>query len=119
MDLVLDDIAAPTQPTAGSRAVVRAFTLSALDAAGQPVTQFSRPLTLVVTYTNQELGERGISEDTLNVAYWDGAAWASLLPCEGCGIDLANNRATAVVDHLTEFALTGSAQLFLPNVQSP
>lgn len=114
--MVINDIAAPTQPVSAARAAVRAFTLQALDQSGQPVTQFNTPVTLLLEYTDAELAERGISEDTLNVAWWDGAAWVNLLPCAGCGVDTVNNRVTVLVGHFSEFSLTGSAQIFLPTV---
>jgi hypothetical protein len=36
---------------------------------------------------------------------WNGTAWIAILPCAGCSLDTVNNRITAVLDHLTEFAL--------------
>lgn len=114
--MVIADSATPSQPFTDARAPLRVVTLRALDQAGAEVKSFSQPLTLVIDYTDAELAERGLSEDTLNVAWWDGSAWVNLLPCAGCGVDKINNRVTVLVDHFSEFSLTGSAQIFLPTV---
>ncbi|HAJ37714.1 MAG TPA: hypothetical protein DCL15_18755 [Chloroflexi bacterium] len=114
--MVIADSATPSQPFIDARAPVRVVTLRALDQTGAEVETFNQPLTLVIEYTDAELAERSLSEDTLNVAWWDGAAWVNLLPCAGCGVDKANNRVTVRIDHFSEFSLTGSAQIFLPTV---
>jgi hypothetical protein len=118
-DFLINDIGAPRQPFTDTRAALRAFTLRALDAGGEPIPAFAQPLTVAVTYADGELRERGIREDTLDMASWDGGGWVSLLPCAGCSVDAAASRVTVVVDQAGEFALTGWAQLFLPSVQRP
>jgi hypothetical protein len=117
MDVVINDIGAPTEEMTGAQAPVRAFTLNASDATGNPITQFARPLTLVVTYSDADLAERGIDEETINLAFWNGNEWESLLPCTPCGVDRINNRITVVIDHFSQFAVTGSVRLFLPGVE--
>lgn len=91
--------------------------MAALNAAGQPLTQFSQPLILVVEYTAAQLAERGLDEETLGLMYWDGDSWMSVLPSAGCSVDKVNNRLTAQLEHFTEFALTGQGRTFLPNLQ--
>ena len=117
-DFVLNDIAAPTQEFDDAQVPVRAFTVQAFDGAGQPITHFAQPLTIQVTYTDEDLQALGLDENSLNVAYWDGAAWVRILPCAGCTVDRAANRVTFTVNHLTEFALTASTDLFLPCVRT-
>ncbi|MCS6888832.1 ABC transporter substrate-binding protein [Chloroflexus sp.] len=109
--------AIPAQPFTGAATAVSGFSLQAFTASGQPVTQFVAPITIQIDYTDEELAARSIPEDSLNVAYWDGSAWRNLLPCAGCSHDLVANRITVMLDHLTEFALTGvveRARLYLP-----
>lgn len=94
-----------------------AFSVEAVDQAGTEITNFAQPLTLVVEYTDLELQNSGITdEQTLNLYYWNGAQWVAVLPCNGCQLDTANNRITAVVNHLTLFALRKSNRVLLPVV---
>ncbi len=97
----------------GERQGLRSFTLEAHDGVG-PVTQFSKPYTLTVTYSDAETA--GLFEPGVKLAYWNGSAWINLLPCSGCSIDTANNRITVRLDHFTEFALLGAAErrVYLP-----
>ena len=110
------DLAAPSQPLPGGYTAVRSFALEARTSTGQSVTQFMQPFTITIDYIEAELASRGISEATLNIAFWNGSAWVYLLPCAGCSVDTVNNRVIVVLDHLAEFALLGSSQrrLFLP-----
>jgi ELWxxDGT repeat protein len=110
------DLAAPSQPLPSGRQALRAFSITVLNSAGQQVTQFSPPLTIVVNYTDAELAAAGLTEATLNLAYWNGSAWSELLPCAGCSFDTLNNRIAVTLDHLTEFAVLGNPQIrvFLP-----
>jgi hypothetical protein len=92
------------------------FSLEARDGAGQPVTQFQQPYTLVISYTDAALAAAGVDEQDLNVAFWNGSAWVEVLPCDGCAVDAANNRVTVKLDHFTEFALVAQVErkVFLP-----
>ena len=70
---------------------------------------FSPPLTLTLDYAEGDV--TGINEDTLNLRYWDGSAWAS----DGISVatrDTARNRLTLTLGHLTEFALFGQSKGF-------
>ncbi len=113
----LRSLATPTQ-TVGSRHALRSFTLTASDGAGAPVTQFAQPYSLVVNYTDAELAALGLSESSLNLAFWDGSAWTNLLPCAGCSVDTVNNTVTVKLNHFTEFAMLGAVEYksYLPLV---
>ena len=117
-DFVLNDIAAPTQEFDDAQTPVRAFILQSFDGARQPITHFAQPLTIQVTYTDKALQPPSLDENTINVSYWDGTTWNRILPCAGCTVDRAANRVTFTINHLTEFALTASTQLFLPCVRT-
>ncbi len=109
----------PTQPLPTGRIGLRYFTLEARDGGGNLVTNFNQPYTLTLTYTDAELVAAGITEGTLNLAFWNGATWVDMLPCGGCGIDAVNNRVTIVANHFTHFALSGQTngatfQIYLP-----
>lgn len=107
-----------TQATHGLLFAGKAIEITATDSNGNPVTQFNQPFTLVVKYTDAQIKKAGITdESTLNIWFWDGDNWNSLLPCAGCTHDQANNVITARVDHLTEFSLMGAAyQIRLPTL---
>ena len=99
----------PAQATGGFAFAGQSFTLVATDAAGQPVTSFTGHYTLTLNYSDADWQAAGIpAEENLNLYYWNGSAWVGILPCAGCALDTVNNRITAVLDHLTEFALLGS-----------
>lgn len=106
----------PSQSLPNGTMVLRSFSLEAFTSAGQPVPQFNRAVTITIDYTDADLTARGILENTLNVTFWNGSVWVNLLPCDGCGVDTFNNRLTIVLDHFTEFAVSGSGEhrLFLP-----
>ena len=107
-------MSAPSHALPGGSVALRSFTLEARDNAGQLVTQFLRSYTITLTYTDVQVAALGVSEANLNVAYWNGTAWITMLPCSGCSLDTVNNRVTIVSDHFTEFALAGRSKLFLP-----
>ena len=101
----------------------RSFTLI----ASRP---FSGLITLTLTYSDEELADAGISDETmLRLYYWTGSIWDDVVnTCPGPGTlrpgyvrDTANNILTAPICHLSEFALfapTAPAQkmLYLPLV---
>ncbi len=102
-------ISTPTQATGVFASADRSFTLVATDAAGQPITTFAGHYTLTLNYLDSDWQSAGIpAEENLNLYYWNGTAWVAVLPCAGCSLDTVNNRLTAVLDHLTEFALLGN-----------
>jgi hypothetical protein len=113
----------PTHALSSGQHALRSFALEARNGNGALVTQFAKPYTLAISYTDQLLAAHGIAEAELNLAFWDGSAWVDVLPCDSCGVDTANNRLTAVLDHFTEFALVGSvasdgkSRVYLPTVQ--
>jgi ABC-type transport system substrate-binding protein len=114
--LVLNNTYLPAQPLPGSLPQL-SFSLQALDAAGQPVASLAVPLTVTIDYTDQQLAAAGVPEADLNLAFWDGNAWQPLLPCAGCSHDLAANRLTAVLTHLSEFSLSATQRVYLPLLQ--
>ncbi len=83
-----------------------AFGLDTQNAQSQPITDFSLPFTLTLSYSDTDWQTAGISQETgLNLVYWNGVQWIRVLPCTGCALDTAQNRLTVVLDHLTDFAL--------------
>lgn len=96
------------------------FLLTAEDALGTPVTVFDPPLTVTLTYTDEDI--LGIPEETLALYYWDTAstAWVdAVTTCPGAEYtrDLAGNTLSLPICHLSEFGLFGSPiHVFLPIV---
>jgi len=115
------ELAGPSEaPTPGTlRFAGLSFTLVARDAAGNPVTTFPVPFTLVLNYQDADWQAAGIpAERLLNLFWWDTgtAGWRGVLPCDGCSLDTVNNRLTAQLNHLTEFALLGWTDNTPPSV---
>lgn len=81
----------------------RSFALSGRDADGNPVTSHPEPLAIEVRYSEADITH--LLEDTLRLYSWDGStsAWLPI----STTLDLDNNTATAVVDHLSQFTLLG------------
>jgi len=97
---------APTPALGSFQFAGRAFAIEATDQSGQPVTTFTRPFTLTLTYNDEDWQSAGISsEEKLNLYFWNGNAWIALLPCAGCSRDTQANRILVLLDHLTEFGL--------------
>ncbi len=91
------------------------FRATAATLGGQPITTFAQSYTLQVPYTDAQLVALGITDPTtLNVAFWNGAAWTNMLPCNGCGVDTANKVITVVADHFTDFAVLGQSTVVNP-----
>ncbi|MCE7980383.1 MAG: hypothetical protein DYG89_04270 [Caldilinea sp. CFX5] len=113
-------LASPQQPLPNFSFANRAFTLVAT-ANGAPITQFNQPYTMVLAYDEGDLLAAGITDPTqLNLLFWNGTAWAALLPCTGCAIDTTNRTVTVVLNHFTEFALVGplpKQALYLPLIR--
>ncbi|HUW14294.1 MAG TPA: DNRLRE domain-containing protein, partial [Anaerolineae bacterium] len=110
---------APPHPIGPLKYAGTSFDLSAFGPSGEPVQQFLTDLELVILYEDQDWQQAGIAgEESLGLYRWDGTAWQGVLPCEGCMHDLMGNRFTVLLDHLSEFALMGAAEvrssLYLP-----
>ena len=96
------------------------FEVSAEDGSGNPVTTFSLPITVTLSYTDTDiLGP----ENGLGLYYWDeaGSAWTDAVStCPG-GVytrDLAGNMLALPLCHLTEFGLFGNPiHIFMPVVR--
>lgn len=115
-------ISTPTHTTGALRFAGKAFTVIARDLQDRPVTTFTKPYTLILTYQEKDWQNAGITqENALTLYFWNGNGWQALLPCNGCGLDTTANRITVLLDHLTEFALLGpqplsTRTLYLPLV---
>ena len=108
VNVVYTGLTQPSQPVPAGHISIRPFTLEAFTGGGQSVTQFQQPYTFTIQYTHDQLRALGIDETSLNVAYWNGSGWVSLLPCAGCSIDPVNDRITIVSHHFTEYVLSGT-----------
>jgi len=101
---------APSQSTDSLAFACTSFDISATDTDGNPVTNFSQTFNMMVAYADRDWQSAGITDETtLNVYWWDGAAWNALVPCPGCSHNTDDNEFVILLDHLTEFALLGSS----------
>ena len=94
------------------------FHLDAVDSDGDPVTTFSPPLTLTVSYDESALPDN-MDEADLEVYHYDTGLsdWVALTVISR---DLDADTITVELDHLSEFAILApvdrETQLFLPLV---
>lgn len=88
------------------------FTLEAyLNQVLQPGYVFSRPITLTIEYSDEDVAGIPGGEESLQLRYWDGSGWSN----DGISVvqrDTAHNRLTVSIAHLTEFALLGQDVTF-------
>lgn len=114
----------PSQPGPANRHLLHSFVVAGM-ANGQPIVTTAQPFTLRVPYSDAQLAALGITEPgKLNLVRWDGTAWNSLFPCNGCSVDTTNRVVVAITNQFGEFALTAERstptagyQIFLPNLQ--
>lgn len=118
VDVTLTPIREPEHPPPADSMLVRSFAINARTASGAAITHFSPPLTVEVSYSEAEMAAHGLSESSLNLVYWNGAQWVSVLPCTDCRVDTEANKVIVQLNHLTEFALirTEQRKLLLPLV---
>jgi len=89
------------------------FDLSAFDTLNNPITQFTLPLNMRISYNESELF--GVREDSLGLYYWNatGNNWqdaATTCPGGTTTRNPAENWISLPLCHLSEFALLGSKQ---------
>jgi hypothetical protein len=102
-----------TGPLSGTlQSVGNAVVITAQTTDGQPVTHFSRPITITVHYNDADVG--GVVEADLKIYYWDVAhgVWVPLPTT----VDPVANILVATVSHLTKFGVFGPAErrIYLP-----
>jgi hypothetical protein len=104
----------PTQGAGTLQLAGISFHLDATNAAGQPLTVLSPPLTLTVHYTEAAL-PAGLDEALLEVRRYD-AAQAQWVPLVVLQRNLLGDELSVRLDHLSEFALLQPSEylLYLP-----
>jgi hypothetical protein len=94
------------------------FQLTAEDSGGNKVTTFNLPMTVTLTYSDND--RSGIPEASLGLYYWDepGSAWKdAVTTCLGSEYmrEPAANKFSLLLCHLTEFGVFGPAlRIFMP-----
>ncbi|RRR71275.1 MAG: exo-alpha-sialidase [Candidatus Viridilinea halotolerans] len=113
--LTYSELVTPTQSLGNFRFAGRSFTVVATKADGTITREFNARFSIIVNYTDAELAAAGISEDDLDLVFWNGSRWVSTNPT----LDRANKRLVTTLDHLTEFALVGQGTqtVYLPLVR--
>jgi len=76
------------------------------ESAGQSITEFDNNITVTFEYTDGQI--EGAQEQTLQIYYYDSAtsSWVALETV----LDAENNTASALISHLTTFALIGQEE---------
>jgi len=98
---IVDFSPEPTPTPLDDSQPILAFSLTARDEQGTPVTTFFGPVFIVIRYSDSDVG--GLDEAALTIYYLDVASsqWKAL----PTGIDTVNNVAWTATTHLTGFAL--------------
>jgi hypothetical protein len=96
----------PPQPTGSYQFAGVTFQITAVTDLGNPVTTFSKPVEIVLHFTDQDVA--GLNPADLGVYYWNttSSAWV-LIPSI---VDMANHTITITLNHLTQFALLTTPQ---------
>jgi RHS repeat-associated protein/uncharacterized repeat protein (TIGR01451 family) len=111
----------PPSKMAGFKGGFGNIYLNATDSQGSQVHRFSRPLTVTVQYTPEQLRALGIGEENLTLFWFDedqgeGGRWVSL----ETQVDKTARKATARVDHFSTFQMSDGSSpsaAFLPSLQ--
>jgi len=86
------------------------FHIEAQEGDGDPITDLTHPITLTLSYDENDLPVWMAEEDLVLYRYDTGLAdW---VPLAG-DVDTDNNTITIILDHLSEFALIGPEQEFI------
>jgi hypothetical protein len=113
------EVTTPTRPLPGGVRRLLNFRLNAVNDQGAEIKQFDKSFTLELRYSVEDLEKAGITEESLQIAFFDEESdqWV-LLETE---VDTEAKIARTTLDHLTEFALWGEVDetvktypIFLP-----
>jgi hypothetical protein len=108
---VTPDTRAPSQ---GELKVVGiAYEIEARNETGQQITKFNGEITVSIPYKEEDVLRIGSREDDLGMSFWNEAVgtWETLA---NSIVNKDTNTVTAVVDHLTRFALVALADITPP-----
>lgn len=84
---------------------------------GPDGTTFADPVTIKLTYTDEELSLAGVTEDDLSPYYYDGSNWIVI---SGFTIDKTANTITFTINHFTQFSiLADTSTPATPNPGNP
>lgn len=81
------------------------YSLLALTDLSATITTFDNPLTLTVTYTDDEVSS--LIESTLEIYRWTGSAWTAL---SNCSVDTDANTVSCETSHFSTFGVFGDSQ---------
>jgi subtilisin-like proprotein convertase family protein len=98
----------------GLKYVGHVFAITAYNPISGYLTILNPPFTLTVQYNDASVID--VFEDTVKLYYWDatGSAWSEITATT----NISDNTVTAVLTHLTDFALIGQRKwtIWMPNV---
>ena len=113
LTIALQEVTTPPT-TGGFQLLGRVFSLTAEDGAGNPVTHFDQPFTIVIAYDESDV--EGMKEEDLVLHYWRVAEgrWVYIPGV----VDSQANTLTVTLDHLTDFAVLEfpHRRLYLPTL---
>jgi len=85
----------------------KVYDVKALTDANTSITSFSKPLSIALQYTAEDIA--GLAESSLAIYRWDpGTGWAKL---DNCTVDTVARSVTCTTTHFSTFALYGTAKV--------
>lgn len=108
---ITPEISVPSQ--GATKVMGAAYNIEARDVTGKTISQINKQIIIELPYYDEDLKRFGVAEDNLNIAYWDESAgvWREL---NNAVIDKKRKVITALVDHLTRFAIVAAADIIPP-----
>jgi len=100
--------------SSGFQFIGQNFSIQAVTADRTPVTSFTEPFTITIQYNDDDI--QWVNEESLVLNYWNTETgyWEEI----PITLDVVSNTITAVLDHLTDFAVIGESLslIFLPTL---
>ena len=89
-------------PSGKTAAGSHAYNLTSHLSATSTLTQFSKPITITITYSDSDVS--GLDESSLKIYRWDGSSWNALA---NCSVDTAANSVSCDTTQFSEFSIFG------------
>jgi len=96
----------PKLPKSKRLAKSKTFDLKAFDSTNSVTTTFQQPISVSMSYTDQDVSL--LDPSSLTIKSWNGTAWEDLTNCTK---DTVNKKVTCDTTHFSVFSLTGQSAL--------
>ncbi|MBI2304460.1 MAG: carboxypeptidase regulatory-like domain-containing protein [Chloroflexi bacterium] len=90
------------------------YRLSAAKDTGETINSFNSAVTIVFSYTEEQLARLGVTETALVPSYWDDAT-SSWRPVDNVVVDTVNHRVSFQIFHFTDYGLLARTAAAAPS----